>query len=76
MTKTEMDDRVHAALVAYGLDMGMDGTEALGWANLRMKSMQADLIRVDLATADLYAQLTKAAEAAGAKVVRALGGRQ
>jgi hypothetical protein len=71
--RSQMDDRVHAALIADGLSVGMTSDEALHWADSRMKSTQAALIAIDLAGNDLIRELRRAAEKAGAKVARALG---
>lgn len=70
--RSRMDDRVHAALVADGLSSGMTSDEALRWADSRMKSTQAAMIRIDLAGIDAMRELRAAADAAGVTVARAL----
>ena len=70
--QSQMDDRVHAVLIADGLSCGLSPDEALRWADSRMKSMQAAVIRIDLAGNDLMRELRLSAEVAGARVARAL----
>lgn len=70
--RSRMDDRVHAALVADGLACGLTSDEALRWADSRMKSTQAAVIRIDLAGNDLMRELRRSAERAGARVAQSL----
>lgn len=70
--RSEMDDRVHAQLVADALSCGLTSDEALRWADSRMKSTQAAMIRINLAGSDVTGELRAAAESAGARVARAM----
>lgn len=55
--QSQMEDRVHARLVAVALECGMDGEEALRYADSRMGSIEAGGIELGLAVDDLVASL-------------------
>lgn len=60
----QMEDRVHARLIADGLDFGLSPTEAIDWADSQMDSTQAAGIRMSLALRDLTDELGESAHEA------------